>query len=147
MQLRGESGPFVITLFSSPSPLRSGPADLSVLVESVENHSAILDADVSIELRQRNGGEEAVKASHAAATNKLLYAALPDIPNAGTWAVTIRVRRDKAEGLVRGNIEVLPAPPAVFAYWLYFAAVPCCIGLFILHQRLKLHKTASARKS
>ena len=142
VQFRKAAGPFVVTLFSNPSPLRAGPADLSVLVESAQTRAPILDATVSLHLRSESGRETDAAATHERATNKLLYAALAAIPEAGTWEVQVTVSRQAGHATAGGRIQVLPAPPAMVHYWPYFAIVPCLIGLFILNQYLKARKRA-----
>lgn len=137
VQFRREAGPFVITVFSTPSPLRAGPADLSVLVEWGQSHSPVLDAAVTLRLRDAQGTEVNAPATHAQATNKLLYASLPVIPNAGNWTVRVNVSRGGESTTVAGRIQVLAAPPALIHYWPYFAIVPCAVGLFALNQYLK----------
>lgn len=137
VQFRRHAGPFELTLFSSTSPLRTGPADLSVLIESRQSRAPILDAAVSLRLRNEDGREIIVAATHQKATNKLLYAALPTIPEAGTWDVQVRVARGNDRATVAGAVHVLAGAPAVIHYWPYFAAVPFLIGLFILNQYLK----------
>ncbi len=47
---RQESGPFVITLFAAPVPLRSGPIDLTVLVQTRDTLEPVVAAEVSIRL-------------------------------------------------------------------------------------------------
>lgn len=142
VQFRKEAGPFLVTLFSSPSPLRTGPADLSVLVESAQTRAPVLNATVSLHLRSASGREADAAATHERATNKLLYAALPAIPEAGTWEVQVTVLRQAAHATAGGSIQVLPGPPAMVHYWPYFAIVPCLVGLFILNQYLKRRKPA-----
>ncbi len=137
MQFRKEAGPFLVTLFSSPSPLRAGPADVSVLVESAQDRTPVLDASVSLRFRTENGEETTVAATHEQATNKLLYAALPTISEPGTCSVQVTVARGKERAVVTGNIQVLAGGPVVFHYWPYFAIVPCLVSLFILNQYLK----------
>jgi hypothetical protein len=136
VQFRRRSGPFVITLFSSPVPLRTGAADLSVLVESVDGNQPVLDATVGLDLSQP-GTHLTLEATHAQATNKLLYAALPEIPRPGNWAVTVSVKRADLKAATTGNVTVLPGSPALVAYWPYFAIVPCLIALFVVNQILK----------
>jgi hypothetical protein len=145
IQFRRESGPFLVTLFTSPAPLRSGRGDLSVLVESAKDHQPVLDAAVSIELHQNGRPAVIARATRAAATNKLLYAALPDIPTPGSWDVVISVAHGDTQVKVRGTLEILPALPAIVTYWPYFVAVPILIALFVLNQRLKARSHA-ARK-
>ena len=142
VQFRSESGPFLITLFSNPSPLRSGLADLSVLVESTEDRRPVLDAKVTIELKHNGGPKIIEEASHERATDKLLYAALPDIPAEGTWHVAVFVVRQGQRRRVEGTIEVLPALPRALAYWPYLAVVPVAILLFGFQQYLKNKRIA-----
>jgi hypothetical protein len=146
VQFRKQAGPFAITLFSSTSPLRAGPVDLSVLVESSRNSTPILDASVSLQLQDGKGEQISVAATHAQATNKLLYAALPDIPDAGTWDVEITVAHDADRSTVAGNIRVIAARSAVMEYWPYFAVVPVFIGLFMLNQHLKAKQRGQASR-
>lgn len=140
MQFRKEAGPYVVTLFSTPSPLRAGPADLSVLVEDVQGGAPVLDAKVSLDLDSGTERVIHVTATRERATNKLLYSALPTISEAGTWRVQVKIVRNGAGAEASGNIQVLPAPPVIVHYWPYFAIVPCLIGLFILNQYLKARK-------
>ena len=130
-----------MTLFGSPSPLRTGPADLSVLLETAGGNEPILDATVSLTLYRGNARVIAA-ATHAQATNKLLYAALPDLSEAGQWQVAVGVEKGGVHSEVRGTIEVLPGPPAVLFYWPYFLVVPLAIGLFALNQWLKKKEAA-----
>jgi hypothetical protein len=136
VQFHRRSGPFMITLFSSPVPLRAGEADLSVLVELAESNQPVLDADVSLEVR-KPGAQLSLKATHAQATNKLLYAALAKIPAPGNWSVTVSVKQANLKGSASGPVNVLPGPAAFVSYWPYFAIVPCAIVLFVLNQMLK----------
>ena len=140
VQFRKTAGPFVVTLFSSSVPLRAGPADLSVLVEFAQSRAPVLDATVSLHLRNKTGRELAAVATREQATNKLLYAALPSISEPGTWDVEVTISRGAAHAQASGAIQVLAGPPAILHYWPYFAIVPCLIGLFILNQYLKTRK-------
>ncbi len=83
---RKPAGPFVLTAFSSPAPLRVGRADLSIMVQKENDQSTVLDAVVSVRLKRSVGGtivEIVAPATHARATNKLLYAANVTLPSAG----------------------------------------------------------------
>ena len=136
VQFQRQTGPFVVTLFSSPAPLRTGSADLSVLVETIAGNQPVLDATVRLRLQQGNKHIEDVP-THAQATNKLLYAANPDLPTPGDWRAIITIERAGQRWDATGAIEVLPGPPAFVFYWPYFALVPLLIALFVLNQRLK----------
>jgi hypothetical protein len=141
VQFRRAAGPFVVTLFSSPSPLRTGRADLSVLIETANGNEPVFDAAVRLALRRGNRNIE-MAPSHAQATNKLLYAASPQLTAPGTWEAVVTVDRAGSHAEAGGTIEVLPGPPAVFSLWPYFALVPLFIFLFLLNQRLKRRRWA-----
>jgi len=139
---RKPAGPFVITLFTASLPLRVGASDLSVMTEDAGTRTPLLDAQVTLTLADAEGHLSTIPASRAAATNKLLYAATPVFPVAGTWTITVRVKQHGKSGEAAGTINVLPAPPAVWRYWPYFAIVPLFIALFALHQRLTRNRAA-----
>jgi hypothetical protein len=137
IQFRQNAGSLIVTLFSTPVPLRAGAADLSVLVEDAATHDTVLDATVRLILKADHRSALTVEATRAEATNKLLYAARPVLDEAGLWQTTIQVQRGGANVEVQGTMEVLPKLPAVIVYWPYFVAVPVAIVLFTLNQRLK----------
>ncbi|MBV8807475.1 MAG: hypothetical protein JO033_02275 [Acidobacteriaceae bacterium] len=140
VQLRKQAGPFEITLFSTPSPLRVGRADLSVMVQRVSDHSPVLDANVKLHLRRRGGDniiEVFAPARHENATNKLLYAANVNLISAGDWLAEVEVIEGGATADVAGQVMVLPASPPAVAYWPYFALVPLAIALFVFNRWLR----------
>jgi hypothetical protein len=145
------SGPYRITLFGSPSPLRAGPADLSVMIQDAKTGEPVLDQSVAIDVQAAlNPGSTAwlppccsmakslgaVTATHASAQNKLLYAANIVLPSSGLHDITVRVGGDKGPTL-EGKIDVQsPVTPAA-SYWACLAAPPLLIGIFALNQRLR----------
>ena len=44
VQFQKQAGPFFVTVFSAPVPLRVGAADLSVMVQKADDRSEVLDA-------------------------------------------------------------------------------------------------------
>ena len=140
VQLRKQAGPFEITLFSTPSPLRSGPVDLSVMVQRAGDRSPVLDANVKVHLRKRGGDniiEVFAPARHENATNKLLYAAKVNLVSAGEWLAEIEVIEGGATADIAGQVTVLPESPPIVAYWPYFALVPLAIALFFFNRWLR----------
>ena len=133
---RQPAGRFVVTLFIASLPVRVGSSDLSVMVEDASTGRPLLDAEVKVALEGPGGRVDTVRASRANATNKLLYSATPVFSHPGAWMVTVSVRRAGHTGEASGAVPVSPALPAAWRYWPYFAIVPLCIGLFVLHQRL-----------
>lgn len=140
VRLKESTGPFVITIFTAPEPLRVGVADLSVLVQAQGDGEPILDAQVSIRLSLpapsvRVGEAITTQASHAQATNKLLYAAAIDLPAPGTAMLRVDVRRG-AEMTVSCALPIAPGPPPFAAVWKYLVIPPAVILVFGLHQWL-----------
>src|SRR5262244_211510 len=108
------SAPFDITLFVNEMPLRPGPADLSVLIERTNEHSAILDANVFIELEHQTGAVIHAEATRSRARNKLLYCSLINLPLAGRWKMRVHVKHgnDVAE-MLSDLVVAAPSPVLV----------------------------------
>jgi FixH len=139
--LQKRSGPFLITLFSDPTPVRVGRADLSVMCQKAEDNSPILDAKVLLHLRRPSSGNDIVEftlpAKHDNASNKLLYAAALDLPSPGNWKVNVDVERNGILASVGGSLTVLEKQPAIVTYWPFFIIVPLVALLFAINRRLK----------
>jgi hypothetical protein len=139
------AGQFVLTLFTASVPLRVGSSDLSVMVEDANTGTPLLDAEVTLTLTGPGGRRSTVRASRASATNKLLYSGAPVFSTPGAWTVAVSVRRGAKAGEAAGTVEVSPPLPAAWRYWPYFAIVPLCIALFVLHQRLTQQRASLRR--
>ena len=140
VQFRGTAGAFEITMFSSPTPVRIGTADLSVLVKKTAGDAPVLDADVTLHLVKAADGkiiEVTAHPTHNQATNKLLYAANMRIPSNGSWRVDVLVKQGANAAAMSGRMFVLPPQPPFLKYWPYFVLVPLLGLLFAINQRLK----------
>lgn len=137
---RSAAGPYKVTVFGEPVPIRAGAADISVMVQNSDS-STVLDAKVAIRLKipsQEKIVELMAPATHDRATNKLLYAAHVTIPSRGLWDVAIDVTgANGATGSAAGQISVLPMQAPVSKNWPYFAVVPGLVLLFALNQWLR----------
>lgn len=131
--VHGDAGPFRISLFGSP---QVGPNDLSVLVQNAANGEPVLDASVQI----RSDGRS-FDATHDVPANKILYAAIVQLPQAGPVPITITVN----SASTNGTIDVAPAPSRLATYWPYFAVVPAAVLLFALNQYLKRQRATRPR--
>jgi hypothetical protein len=127
-----QSGPFRITAFTSPTPPRPGPIDVSVMVQDAATDKVLPEAEVTISATGQGGGHEIRgRASAAAATNKLLQAALIRLPSAGRWTIDARVISPAGSGEMAFQLDV--APP--LARWLellpWFAWPLGVVALFV----------------
>jgi hypothetical protein len=148
VQLREESGPFLVTVFTAPETLRVGPIDMSVLVQDRETGVVILDAAVNLELHPiaSTSPPFSSRATRGQAKNKLLQAATVDVTAPGWWVVKLFVRRDREEVVLALKLLILPAAPQVAAFWPFLILPPFAIGLFALHQTIK-HSNVSKTTS
>ena len=144
--VRQSAGPLTISVFSSPEPLRVGANDLSVMVQRTGDKSTVLDANVKLHLTHKTSdgiSEIFVPATHAKATNKLLYASPVNLTAEGPWKLVATVDSKAGNAEVAANVNAMPAEPRIFAYWPYFAVVPLVIILFATNQWLKAKRKAT----
>jgi hypothetical protein len=147
VRARVDRGALTITLFTSPTPLRVGEADVSVLVQDRASHAALLDATVEVRLESLDGAtaEASVQLSRQAATNKLLQAASLRLATPGRFRLLAVVQRGDERAEVAAEVEVAPPLPALLALWPYLALPPVVVGIFLVHQWLRRRASGSAR--
>jgi hypothetical protein len=137
------AGPFVVGVFSAPEPLRVAPADLSVLVLERTGGRPILDAALALEVRPPDGsdaGPQRLDATHAQATNQLLYATpfLPAVP--GEWTLHVTVTRGAASAAVHCTLPVAPDRVGLAGILPYLAIPPLAIALYALRAWLSARR-------
>jgi hypothetical protein len=90
------AGRYVVSVYSSPTPLRAGEVDISVLVQDSAGRM-VPDVRVEVEAVRLDTVADPIRhaASRAEATNKLFQAAKFDVAPAGRWEFRIRVGRDE----------------------------------------------------
>jgi len=134
VRLNETAGPFRISVFTLPSPLRTHAVDISVMVQPLDDWRPLLDAHVELELERvdraaddvsdgsvvepvaehtvaaRAGATIRVDATREEAHNKLLYAAHFHVPEAGIWNLRTRVRHGEDRATVTSDLEIHPTP-------------------------------------
>ena len=137
VQFRKEAGALLITVFTSPSPLSAGPADISLLLQKRNGLDPVLDADLSIRLRKDASDIEIqARPTRQQAQNKLLYAAPVTLSESGKWRLALTILRNGERTDATGTIDVAPAPEKAFSYWSYIAFPLLMIALFVIRERL-----------
>lgn len=92
---RAPLGPYLVTIYTSPTPLRTGEVDVSVLVQDPDD--AVHTPRIVVEARPRRLAEGHVaqpvrrQATRAEATNKLFQAAKFDVSAPGEWEFHVNV--------------------------------------------------------
>jgi hypothetical protein len=142
LQVRQTSGPFTLSVFTSPAVLRAGNIDFSVLVQDGARLDPVLGAEVEVRAENADGIIISKAATHDGAQNKLLYAALLNLPRPGEWTFTVHVRQQKSEAQIVGKLIAGPREPRFLAHWPQLAFVPVSVLLFAIHQRLKRRQRA-----
>jgi len=129
-------GSITVTAFTTQSPLRPGPADISFLIEHNEQSRPILDAQLFVTFQSETGVAMGTEATHAQARNKLLYCTLLDLPNPGHWKMTLLVVHASERNEFVSHLAVSEPQSPLIANW-KLMAFPFMVGiLFIFQQRL-----------
>jgi hypothetical protein len=131
-------GDCVITVFTTPTPLRVGLVDVSVLVQDADSGNPRPDMPIMVHAHPVShvDGTISVPATSKAATNKLMHAAELELGEPGWWHVDVVVQ-DLGPGPPIGfDVEVGEAPPPWLDLSLWIGWPLVAIGWFVLHQWL-----------
>jgi hypothetical protein len=148
VRLRERVGGYQITVFTSPTPFRAGPVDVSVLVQDAATEGYVPDARVTVRLTARGTGEVLeYQATTEAATNKLLRAAEFQLPEPGLWDVAVAVEGPHGLALVRFEVQADEPLPRWLDLWPWFGWPAFAVALFGTHRVLVRLKVSSVRNS
>lgn len=137
VRLRERAGAYQIAVFTSPTPLRAGPVDFSVLVQDAATGAWTPAVQVTVRLTSRRSGQKMeFPASAEAATNKLYRAAVFRLPEAGSWDVEVAMEGPNGPASVHFEADVAEPPPPWQDYWPWFAWPALAVALFGIHQLL-----------
>jgi hypothetical protein len=143
-------GGYRISVFTSPDPLRAGPIDISVLLQDAETGNAIPNAQINVSLIPSSGRGVTTYAvaTSDAATNKLLNAALVELPEAGLWDVEVACLTEHGPARVQFKIDAAPRSAGRLKVWPWFSWPVAVVMLFGVHRCLVLRrKTATTRRT
>lgn len=142
VHLSGKKGNYRITVFTSPTPLRAGPVDVSVFVQDAITGEPVSDARITVRASPREHPEAAIeqRATSDAATNKLFQAVVFDLPASGKWQVTILVEGVRESIEVNFEIDVDEPLPRVWELTAWIGWPVVAILLFFVHHWLVQRK-------
>jgi hypothetical protein len=132
-----------ISVFTTPTPVRAGSVDVSVLVQDDSTGAPNLRREVRIRLSQRGQSALETLATSAAATNKLFQAARLDIPDPGRWELQLSVSGGPSNTRIDAALDVAEPLPRWQQMWPWICWPALVIVLFAVHQAL----TSAARRS
>lgn len=138
VRLVEDVGGYQISVFTSPNPLRAGPVDVSVLVQDTATAEPVPNTQIFLRLtpRDRLTATMHALATPAAATNKLLQAALVELPSPGTWDVEVECTTDNSRQTVRFTMEAGTPLPRWLTVWPWFTWPFAAVLLFGVHRAL-----------
>jgi hypothetical protein len=127
-----------ISVFTSPDPLRAGPIDISVLIQDAETGKPITNAQIIVTLTSASAPSRTIHAvaTNDAATNKLLSAALVDLPASGEWSTEISCLAQHTAFQVHFTIDAGEPTLARLDVWPWFTWPAGAVILFGIHRRL-----------
>ena len=138
LRLSEQKDGYRIAVFTTPTPLRAGLADISVLVQEAATEEPASGILVSITAQKHDAQCGAIyqTATTQAATNKLYYAATFNLPESGWYSVEVSIIG--AKGATKAGFDVEagePLPPALTVLpWVGWPLL--AIVLFFIHQLL-----------
>jgi hypothetical protein len=140
----GRQADRLVTVFTDPTPLRTGLVDVSVLVQDANSGQALADVPIIISAEPIDHSQQpiTVGATVEAATNKLLRAAQFDLASPGRWHLEVDVDGSGQELPIEFDVEVTEGLPAWVEMSLWIGWPLAAIGLFGVHQVLVHRRTA-----
>lgn len=149
VRLSERKGDYRITVFTSPTPPRAGPIDISIFVQDVATGEPVVGTQVMVRATPRHPGGESsyYSATTEAATNKLYQAAVFDLPEPGGWEVEIEIEGLAEPIQVSFAMEADQPLPHVWEMAPWIAWPVLAIALFCVHQWLVRRKARSFQKA
>lgn len=145
--LSEKKGGFEITAFASPTPMRAGPVDVSVLVQDVDTGEVVSQARVEVSLSNGGPASLASVASHEAVTNKLLQAVQFSLPQSGPWRLAITVEDKHRKCTVEGTLDAAEALPPWRELWLWVTWPVFAVAIFGVHRYLVQRRNSITARS
>lgn len=146
LRLHQKAGGYEIAVFTSPTPIRVGTVDVSVLVESAETGRFLPDAQVTVCLKVP-GTEHVLRyeATSDAATNRLFKAAVFELPEAGSWDAEVLVEGPQGPARVAFALAADGRLPRWRELLPWFAWPGVVVALFGAHQLLAPRRVSTHR--
>jgi hypothetical protein len=144
IRLSRQQGGYRITVFTSPTPFRAGPVDISVLVQDAATGNPIPDVRIDVEVAPHGRPGEAIstRATTEAATNKLYQAAVFTLPEPGWWDVEVVVSGSEGTARVTCEVEAAAALPRWLSLWPWVCWPALAVVLFCIHLWLARRRVA-----
>jgi hypothetical protein len=141
LRLHQKVGGYELAVFTSPTPVRPGIVDVSVLVLDDSTREFMPDAKVTVGLKMLMS-ENILRyaATDEAATNKLFKAAVFNLPETGLWNLDVAVDGPHGPAQLSFTVDAEVPLPRWREYWPWFTWPAAVVALFGAHQSLVVAK-------
>lgn len=138
LQFTRASNGYTISVFTSPTPVRVGAVEFSLMVQDSNSRALSPDIGVHVTARSASSPDRRLSsgATAVAATNKLSRVARIDFPEPGVWNVEIAVGAGSKQIKVSGEIEVAKSLPRWLELGPWLGIPVIALVLFALHRGL-----------
>ena len=138
VRLRERAGGYQIAVFTSPTPFRAGPVDVSVLVQDAATGECVPEAQVTVRLKARGAGRRSWNTRPPRKRRPINSSTRPSSNcrnrAGGMWKLPSKGRTGRP--LLRFGVEADEPPPRWLELWPWFAWPALVVALFGLHQVL-----------
>ena len=143
LYFKGQSGPFLMSVFGQPGDLPTGHAKFDILVQDRNTQDVQLDATVDLSVVTDGDSPGSFSVAHAVrekAENKLLQTAELNLPNEGNWRMHVSVKRHAqvADFLLPLHVVRKQTAPEHLYLWRYIALL--ILGVVLLVVYVRRHK-------
>jgi hypothetical protein len=122
VQFRQEPGPFAITVYTSPAPLRVGLVDIGIWVEDWNRHDPVPDAGIMLLLHEPESDTQIeAQLIKGEGRNSQLYVASVALLSPGKWRADAVTLRNGVHAEAVGSLYVAPAPQRNPVRWSYLS--------------------------
>lgn len=137
-------GGYRVTVFTSPSPARVGPMDISVWVQDAASGATAADVQVELQLSpgEPGGSTWHLAATREAATNKLFRAATFDAPAAGRYRLEVNVSGPAGSAQLNCRFAVAEPLPQWQALWPWYSWPLAVMALMVWRELSREHRAA-----
>jgi hypothetical protein len=143
----GQQGRYDIAVFTEPSPLVTGPVDISVLLLDRCTGEPVADARIAVDFFPAGRPDLATRhpATKQAAVNKVFHAALFELRHAGPCSVIVGIDGPDDHARIQFETDVGNPRSSPVGVWPWILGPFPIIVCYIIHRRLVDARTSKGR--
>jgi hypothetical protein len=138
LRFSGESGPFIVSVFSQPGNLPQGPVEFNILTQDRSTGEVLLDATAVLSAKSVAGETTdgpTAQAGYDASENKLFQTAEMSFAVPGDWNVTVVLARNGQVAEFSMPLHIVKAETRPAVPWSYVMFLIVAVGLMAIYVR------------